>query len=63
MIRPLYSAGMTLRMPGEALTALTPTIDARIEKPPSTSGSTTAASGASTTTIAPSAMVAISVTA
>jgi len=37
-INPRYSAGITFFMPGDALTAPQPMIDAMIEKPPSTSG-------------------------
>ena len=50
-------------MPGLALTNEQPMIDAMIDTPPSSSGYTTAASVAPLTISAPSAMVAISVTA
>ena len=36
--RPLYNAGMTFFMPGEALTNEQPMIDAMIDTPPSSSG-------------------------
>ncbi len=59
----MYSAGITFFMPGLALTKLQPMIDAMIDTPPSTSGYTTACIAAPLTISAPSAMVAISVTA
>ncbi len=36
--RPLYSAGITFFMPGEALTAKQPMMDAMMDTPPSSSG-------------------------
>ncbi len=62
-IRPRYSAGITFFMPGRALTNITPMMDAMIDTPPSTNGYMTAAPCAETTISAPSAIVAISVTA
>ena len=61
--RPLYSAGITFFMPGEALTKKQPMMDAMIDTPPSASGYSTALAGAAVTSRAPSTMVAISVTA
>ena len=49
--------------PARALTKKQPTIDARIEKPPSTSGYTTAASARLGSSSAPSSIVAMIVTA
>ena len=63
MARPLYSAGITFFMPGEALTKKQPMMDATMETAPSASGYITALTGAATTIKAPSTMVAISVTA
>ena len=62
-ISPLYSAGITFFMPGLALTNKQPMMEAMMDTPPSTSGYKTAAIGAAVTISAPSAMVAISVTA
>ncbi|MCG3188498.1 MAG: hypothetical protein LKCHEGNO_00530 [Burkholderiaceae bacterium] len=59
----MYSAGITFFMPGLALTKLQPMIEAMIDTPPSTSGYTTASVRAPITISAPSAMVAIKVTA
>ena len=61
--RPLYSAGITFFMPGLALTKKHPTMDARMDTPPSTNGYSTACMGAAATMSAPSTIVAINVTA
>jgi len=50
-------------MPGLALTKKQPTMDARIDTAPNTSGYSAACIGAALTIRAPSTMVAISVTA
>ena len=63
MARPLYSAGMTFFMPGDALTKKQPMMLATMETAPSASGYSTAFTGAAATISAPSTMVAISVTA
>ena len=63
MINPLYKAGITFFMPGVAFTKLQPTIEAKIDKPPSTSGYVTAIAPADLIMSAPSTIVAISVTA
>ena len=44
MASPLYSAGMTFFMPGDALTKKHPMIDAMIETAPRTSGKRCASS-------------------
>ena len=59
----MYSAGITLVMPGEALTKKQPMIDAMMDTAPSASGYSTAFMGLAATSSAPSTMVAISVTA
>ena len=61
--RPLYSAGITFFMPGEAFTKKQPMMNAMMDTAPSASGYTTALTGAVATSSAPSTMVAISVTA
>ena len=63
MARPLYSAGMTFFMPGEAFTKKVPMIEAMIDTAPSASGYSTAFVGTPVISSAPSTMVAISVTA
>jgi hypothetical protein len=63
MARPLYSAGITFFMPGEAFTKKQPMIEATIDTAPRASGYSTALVGAALTRSAPSTMVAISVTA
>ena len=63
MARPLYSAGITFFMLGDAFTKKQPMMDATMDTAPSASGYTTALTGAVTTISAPSTMVAISVTA
>ena len=59
----MYRAGITFFMPGEALTKLHPMMEAMIDTPPSSSGYITASIDAFVTISAPSAIVAISVTA
>jgi hypothetical protein len=61
--RPLYRAGITFFMPGEALTKKQPMIEAMIDTAPSASGYSTALVRADVISSAPSTMVAISVTA
>ena len=61
--RPLYSAGITLVMPGLAFTKKQPMMDAMMDTPPSASGYSTALTGAAVTISAPSTMVAMRVTA
>ena len=60
---PLYSAGITFFMPGEALTKKQPMMEATMDTAPSASGYITALTGAAVSISAPSTMVAISVTA
>ncbi|OQC00121.1 MAG: hypothetical protein BWX79_03003 [Alphaproteobacteria bacterium ADurb.Bin100] len=59
----MYRAGITLVMPGEALTKKQPMMEAMMDTPPSASGYITALIGFVATSRAPSTMVAISVTA
>jgi hypothetical protein len=62
-INPLYKAGITFLIPGEALTKKQPMIDAMIETPPKTRGYITASPCPFFTTSAPRTIVAINVTA
>ena len=63
MANPLYKAGITLVMPGDALTKKQPMMEATIETAPKASGYMTALPGAPAISSEPKTMVAIRVTA